>query len=181
MIDTMPPLEAMLATAQKQLELLMHQDARHQTPELAQRAASYAAIVASLTTAINCPEPPASVALARRHTADCAKWEARARAAEEKLKYSQPITWLQGLERAKGLAKHYTETREIVDDYLLVWVRERMAAHGEERRLTQSRAESDKASRDGYQTLAERVADLLAPALTHDDAWSLCELAGWPS
>ena len=80
MIDTMPPPEAMLATAQKQLDLLMHQDARHCTPELAQRAASYAAIVASLTTAIvaslttaiNCPAPPASVALARKHTADCA-------------------------------------------------------------------------------------------------------------
>ena len=88
----MPPLEAMLATAQQQLDLLMHQDARHCTPELAQRAASYAAIVASLTTAINCPAPPASVALARKHTADCAKWQARALTAEEKLKHSQPIT-----------------------------------------------------------------------------------------
>jgi hypothetical protein len=52
-----------------------------------QAAEHYAAIVASLTAAINCPEPPVSAALARQHTAGCAKWDARARAAEEKLKH----------------------------------------------------------------------------------------------
>ena len=51
-----------------------------------QAAEHYAAIVASLTAAINCPKPqPVPAAVVHRHTARCTKWAARARDAEKRL------------------------------------------------------------------------------------------------